>query len=378
MKILFVASIEQHILSFHLPFINQLISEGHRVDAAVCMNANRDEVREGISWRHIEFSRSPLGLSNIGAFIALINLLKKEKYDLIHVHTPVASFLGRLAAVLTQTRPVLYTVHGFHFYTGAPLLNWVVYYTAEMISRRWTDAIIVINKADFFQAQQLGYVAGRTVFPVAGVGVELTRFSCSSDSTTLRKEWGLDENAVVVVWIGEYTENKNHPFLFAGWKIVEEKFTNAYLILVGDGPRRNKLSTLAAQMGLKRVRFLGFRTDIPNIINAADIGTLVSMREGLPRSIMEFMAAGKPVVATQIRGNVDLVNDGSTGFLVAPGDIQRLAGRFICLISDRILRERMGQEARKAIPAFSVTNVNAQLHRIYRRFLRKKHVAQDI
>ncbi|MGB9825611.1 MAG: glycosyltransferase [Desulfofundulus sp.] len=189
-----------------------LQDRGYEVHAAACpADGHKEEVEAaGVTCWDIPFARSPYGLGNINACRKLGRLLRKCRYHLIHVHTPVASFIGRFLAKATGQRPVLYTAHGFHFYRGAPIKDWLLYYTAERLAARWTDGFIVMNGKDYENAQKMGFVPAKNLFLVHGVGVDLRRYNIRDfDHLAFKARFWLGSNDVVVTCVAELNHNKN-------------------------------------------------------------------------------------------------------------------------------------------------------------------------
>jgi glycosyltransferase involved in cell wall biosynthesis len=348
-QVLFVATVYTHLAAFHIPFM---------VEAA------------GVVCHDIPFARSFASPAHVRAYRALRALLARERYALIHVHTPAAAWLTRLAARLARQGPVLYTAHGFHFYKGAPWPYWLFYYPAERIAARWTDGLIVMNSEDLARAHRMGFLEGENLFFVHGVGVDIDRFRLSDEATpSLRRELGLGDDEAMVVCVAEFTSTKNHAFLLETWKKLVREDPRAHLLLVGDGRLREVLSKKVASEGVPRVHFLGYRRDVPQLLRAADIVVLPSRREGLPRAVMEAMAAGKPVVATNVRGSRDLVEDGVTGLLVEVGDVRGLAEALLRLLRDEGLRRGMGQAAQAKVQDYALDRVLEEMAAIYARYL---------
>jgi glycosyltransferase involved in cell wall biosynthesis len=372
-KVLFIATVYTHLAAFHIPFMNLLQGWGYEVHAAASpAEGHKEEVEAaGVTCWDIPFVRSPVSPKNLTAYRKLKALLTQEHYDLIHVHTPMAAWLSRLAAKRTNQGPVLYTAHGFHFYKGAPWPYWLFYYPAERLAARWTDGLIVMNSEDYERAQKMGFKPGKNLFFVHGVGVDLERFSPTPEKSgsSLREELGLGDQDVVVTYIGEFTSTKNHAFLLAAWRGVAGEEPRAHLLLIGDGRLRKAMERKADREHIPNVHFLGFRSDVPQLLQATDIFVLPSKREGLPRSIMEAMAAGKPVVATNVRGSRDLVEHGVTGLLVELGDVDGLAQALLQLIRDPELRRRMGEASRAKIQDYDLSRVLVEMAAIYGRYL---------
>lgn len=362
-RILFVATVATHIKAFHKPYIDMLMNWGYEVEIACRLDVPLDGFPR--VWE-VPFSRVPQSLDNIRAYLKLRDLLQRRRYDLIHVHTPVAAFLVRLAA--RRFTPVLYTAHGFHFYRGAPLRNWLVYYPLERVAARWTGGLVVMNKEDYEAAQRMGFVPEKNLFYVHGVGVDIERYG---DPAPLQKaDLQLPPNARIVVCVAEFTARKNHLLLLNAWREVVRQVPEATLLLVGDGALRDRVASRVEEMNLTdSVRLLGFRPDVPQLLALAEAATLTSKHEGLPRVIMEAMAAGKPVVATDVRGNRDLVRHGVNGFLVPLGDSGALARHLVMLLKDPALAQEMGERGREMVKPYALENVLKEMAEIYRRFL---------
>jgi len=371
-KVLFIATVYTHLASFHIPFMKLLQAKGYEVHAAASPAAGRkaEVAAAGVKCWEVPFARSPYHPGNLAAYRALKALLTRERFTLIHVHTPVAAFLGRYLAKTSRQGPVIYTAHGFHFYRGAPLINWLVYYPAERLAARWTDGLVVMNAEDLASARRLGFKPGENLFLVHGVGVDLEHYCSPPDSQgNLRSELGLGKDAVLFICVAELNENKNHAFLLAAWAELALANPKAHLLLVGDGELGPLLATRTETARIPRVHFLGFRTDVPGILQQSDVVILVSKREGLPRSILEAMAAGKPVVATNVRGSRDLVEDGVTGFRVQLGDKAALKDALANLLADRALRERMGRTCQDKVGQYSLERVLAEMGAVYACYL---------
>jgi len=371
-KVLFIATVYTHLAAFHIPFMRLLRDKGYEVHVAGCSAEGRKEEVEatGVTCWEIPFARSPYSPANIEASRRLSMLLRGHYFDLIHCHTHVAGFLGRCIAKATGQGPVLYTAHGFYFYRGAPLKNWLIYYTAERLAVRWTDGLIVMNVEDFEHARCMGFVPGENLFLVHGVGVDLSRYTCEGGSgEAVRAGLGVGPDDPVVTCVAEFTPRKNHAFLLAAWSHVVEEVPKAHLLLVGDGPLNDVLRRKTARVKAKNVHFLGFRRDIPEILRATDVAVLVSKQEGLPRFIMEAMATQRPVIATDVRGSRDLVEHQVTGLLVKPQDVRGLTTALVRLLEDQQLRQRMGRAGRARIQNYSLDVVLEEIQAIYSRYL---------
>lgn len=366
-KALLTATVQSHIAQFHEPAIALLQEHGYEVHVAARNNlAQKNGLTLTTPDRVIDvpFERNPLSPRNIQALRQLRKIVRTGGYDIIHCNTPVAGILTRLVAapLRREGTTVVYTAHGFHFFKGAPLLNWLVYYPLERAFAGMTDVLLTINKEDYARAKTF---SSATVHYVPGVGVDLQRFGTSSATRCeARRALGLAHDDFVVLSVGELNDNKNHATVLRAMAQVET--AGVLYLICGNGPRREKLEVLARELGVsERVHFLGYRRDIPSILAAADIFCLPSFREGLPLALMESMATGKPVVCSRNRGSVDLIDAGVGGVIVDPVDVAGFAGAFDRLAADSELRQAMGRHNLHRVRMFSDEAVTMALAAVY-------------
>jgi len=376
LKVLFIAHVENHLLNFHQPFFTYFREKGWQVHVATSMGKRREElVRLGVVCHHVAFARSPFSLLNISAFRQLRQIMEQEKFSLVHVHTPVGAFLGRLAAQVTATKPVVYTVHGFHFYQGSPVRNWLLYYPFERLAARWTDALVTINREDYELAKKFPLRGKGTVSLLRGVGLDLKLYCCHESTVRLqvRESLGFKVDDLLMLFVGEFMAGKNHLQSLRMLQKLTAEQQNIFLLLAGEGEYEQELHAWVEKLGItERVRFLGFRRDIPDLLCASDILLLTSLREGLPRAVMEAMASGRPVVATDIRGNKDLVVDGKNGFLVPVHDVEKTTEAVRELAADKELAARMGKAGQEMIKPYAIEQVLAEMEQVYARALKSK------
>lgn len=316
-KVLFVATVvKTHILTFHVPYLKMFKDMGWQTAVAA---RNDFENPEDCVIPHCDhffdvcFERSPLNKNNIQAYKKLKQIIDDGEYDIIHCHTPVGGALTRLAATKARKNgsKVIYTAHGFHFYKGAPFKNWLLYYPVEKLLAPLTDALITINHEDYDKAQKLG--AGK-VYYVPGVGVDTARFGPDADvRRRMRAEWGIAEDRFLLLSVGEVNANKNHVVAIRAM----QKLAECCYIICGTGPLLDELRNLADELGVgKRVFFAGYQDNVADFYQMADAFVFPSLREGLPVALMEAMASELPVICTKIRGNVDLIEHGVSGYTV--------------------------------------------------------------
>lgn len=376
---LFIASVYSHLRAFHVPYMKSISSWGYDVFAVASKghvsDAKADLKSLGFQCIDIPFERTPFSKSTLLAYRMLCSLLAaNDDIKLIHVHTPTAAFITRKAAASVASNSiVLYTAHGFHFYKGSSLKNWLTYYWAEKCAARLTDGLITINEEDYEVARRFQLRAGGQVYYVPGVGVDLSMYHSGSEQERQqgRSHLGVDPEDVVFVYVAELNHNKNQrQFLQAFHEAFSSGDIPAKAWIVGDGPMRDEMETLALQLGIdNRVSFLGTRKDVPAMLRGADVGVLLSFREGLPRCLMEMCATGLPVIATDIRGNRDIVRNGVNGILVESKNVKATAASLRKLAMEPRTRESMGTYGRQRVRMFSFDKVIPQMTQIYKRWL---------
>ena len=269
----------------------------------------------GIIQHQIDFVRSPYNMGkNIKALNQLTSLMRKIKFHLVHCHTPMGGVLGRIAAHKTNTKPVIYTAHGFHFYKGAPVFNWLFFYPVERSLAHWTDCLITINKEDYRRACK--FKVRDKVEYVPGVGIDIEKYqNIKVNRQEMRKRLGIPQDAFLLISVGELTRRKNHQLIIQILKKCTNK--NIYYIICGSGVLQEKLRKQIKKANLKnRVFLLGYRIDIPELLKCSDCFIFPSLHEGLPVALIEALAVGIPVIASKIRGNMDIILKDNSHFLI--------------------------------------------------------------
>lgn len=376
-KILFVTHNGRFLVQFELNDIRILQEMGYEVHCATnfkgeFMRADAETTlkEHGVICHQVDIERSPAKLkSNYRAYKQIKTLMKKECFEALHCHTPMGGVVGRLVANATGTKPVLYTAHGFHFYRGCPLKNKLIYQTAETFLARYTDAQITINREDFAAAQKFP-LRGKAYY-VPGIGVDVKKISSVQvDRATKRAELGIPQDAFVFISVGELNENKNHSTVIRA--LARTDIPNSYYLICGEGKLKQQHFELAQKLGIsEKVKLLGFRTDVSEILRACDCFVFPSFREGLSVSLMEAMAAGLPCIASRIRGNVDLLEE--SRYLFEPSDESTLCQ----LMQDAVNGVQVDQECaqnKKALEQFDVKNVSECMRKVYTAVLEKSAV----
>lgn len=323
---------------------------------------------EGVILHPIPFARNPGNRMNLIAYKQLKHIMDSEGFDLIHCHTPVAAMITRIAARKTRRNGtvVMYTCHGFHFHNSSPRKNWLIFYPAEKLLSRFCDYIVTINKEDYNRAKKFH---AKNIRYIPGVGVDIDKIrNTRIDKKEYRNSIGVPPDAFMILSVGEMTERKNHKVIIQALGKLQRE--NVYYVICGKGPLKGYLESLAKNLHIsKRVIFLGFRKDIPELCRAADISVFPSKIEGLGLAGIEAMAAGLPLIASNVHGILDYAQNGKTGYVFDPDDIDGFAGAIEKLASDSGLREKMQKACINAVQPFDIKNALNKMWDIYREIL---------
>jgi glycosyltransferase involved in cell wall biosynthesis len=290
-------------------------------------------------------------------------------YDLVHVHTPIASFVTRYALRSARRREsysVIYTAHGFHFHPGGHFLRNAVYLSLEKLAARWMDHLVVINEHDYESAIRHHLLPPARIHFIPGIGVDLDtncpeRIS-EAEVIQVRRELGIVDDPCVLM-VAEFTRGKRHVDLLEAFeRIGGDPIVRApHLLLAGDGRLLQRVSLHARRSKYaSRIHLLGQRTDIPVLMRASNVLVLPSDREGLPRCILEAMATGIPTIATRVRGSEDLLRKGG-GLLYDVGDVGTLAAHLRTVLGDPALSQAMGRRAREHAEKYDLKRI-IELH----------------
>lgn len=319
-----------------------------------------------VKLRNVEIYRNPFHIREVyKSYRNVMNVLSEGGFEVIHCNTPIGGVLGRICGRRAGVKKVIYTAHGFHFFKGAPLINWLVYYPIERIMAHNTDALLTMNREDYRRAKKFRLRRNGKVYYIPGVGIDLKDFeNIEADKKQLRESLGLAEDDFVAIDVGDIVKNKNYEMAIETIAACRDK--KIHLLICGEGPEREKLKRLAWERQVERqIHFLGFRSDMKELLKIADVFLFTSYREGLSRSMMEAMASGLPVIATKIRGNVDLINEDG-GYLVEVNDIKGVAEKVKMLKKSPEKVKQMGEYNKKRIKKFSSTVVRTRMEKIYK------------
>ena len=368
-KILFVSNIAKKIGSFSLASIEAAKECGIQFHmAANWDNANEGQIRSdeenyNIRIHNIPLSRTPYSLKNIKAYKQLVHIIKSESIDYIHCNTPVGGLLGRLAGRRCKVKKVIYQVHGFHFFKGAPFKNWLLFYPVERWLAHYTDAIITINKEDYERAKKFKLKNNGKVYFVPGVGIDTSQYHSDRQlRLEKRKELGLRDDDIALISMGDLIVRKNYQVAIEA--ISESHNSHLHYYICGNGPEKERLHDYSKKIGIeKQIHFLGYRTDIREILQAADIFLLTSLQEGLARSLMEAMASGLPCIVSRIRGNTDLLGGNNGGILC--DSLQDYVDAIYRLANDSALRKHMSQNNLRTVQRYTIGEVTNETPHVY-------------
>ncbi|MBO8162020.1 MAG: glycosyltransferase family 4 protein [Thermosipho sp. (in: Bacteria)] len=375
-RVLVTAHLGRHFRIFGHYDYKVLLSMGHEVHIAANFNDEIDHFEDPNVIKHqIDFVRNPFSIGNIKALKQLEKLFNDIHFDIIHCQSPSGGAITRLAARKNRKKgsKVLYTAHGLHFFEGAPLKNWLIYYNIEKWLGRFTDCIITINNEDYISAQKRLKINDVKYIP--GVGIDLNNFKPQTPEKKieLRKEYGYRDTDFILIYVAEMSYRKHQDLLINAVNILRNKIPNFKLLLVGTGDLIKKYKEQTQNLDLEQyIHFLGYRKDIPNLMAIADIAVSSSRQEGLPVNVMEAMATGLPLVVTDCRGNRDLVRNGENGYVVGIDDVDGFANAVEELYELEELRAKFGQKSLELIKEYSLENVRNKMTKIYSHYIQQK------
>ncbi|HEY9829307.1 MAG TPA: glycosyltransferase family 4 protein [Stenomitos sp.] len=363
MRILHICAVGFTVKNLLLPQIDYFLSRGLSIEIACSPGQEVEQLqKQGYIIHPVHIERRIVPFSNLKSIYQLTQLLKQNQYELVHVHTPVASVLGRFAAKLAGTKSIVYTAHGFYFHDHMPVNQYRFYHNVERVAGWLTDLILTQSREDLVTAEKTRLCSPQKL-RYLGNGVDLERFCRSKllphHQQKLRQSLHLSDSAFPIIGMtGRITSEKGYLELIEALAKLRVQFPNLHLLVIGGqlsserDTFQSQLRYLIQQQNLdQNVTFTGFRSDIPELLGLVDIFTLPSYREGLPRSILEAMAMELPIVATDIRGCREAVVDGQTGFIVPPRNSEKLAEALGELLADSKLREQLGKASRQRVEA---------------------------
>ena len=374
-KVLMVASVASMIGQFNMENIRLLQELGYEVyvacnfiEGSTWKKENSDNLKKklhemGVETYQIDFSRSPLHIGeHKKAYNQLLDVMTKNNYLFAHCHSPIGGAITRFVCKKTRTK-CIYTAHGFHFYKGGPVKSWLLFYPIEKILSKYTDILITINQEDYELAKSKFHA--KKVVKVPGVGIDTNKFkNISINKKEYRKKLGLSDTDFVILSVGELNENKNHKVIIEA--IRKLKNSHIKYIIAGEGNQADNLTELANKYGvLNQLSLLGYRTDIPELCQIADVFAFPSKREGLGLAAVEAMVAGKPIITSNVGGINDYSQEGITGYKCNPDDVDGFAKAIMACYDDKESLQRMGQNNQMVAKKYDISKVDDIMTKVY-------------
>ena len=362
-RLLMVATVERTLSSFLLPYAEHFRAQGWVVDGMASGISSSPKCLASFdqTWE-MEWNRDPRSLKNISAMARVRQIVDECRYDLVHVHTPIASFMTRLALREARRRSgvkVVYTAHGFHCHPAGGRVANAVFCGLEKLAGRWTDALVVINHEDERLARRLSLAGKGRTYYMPGIGVDLDRFSRAKVSAQavekVREELGLAREGRLFLMVAALEPGKRHADAVRALQL--SGLVDAHLVFAGAGPEAERIRALARRLGVGgRVHLLGARDDVPVLLAASTALVLPSAREGLPLSVLEAMAMKTPVIGTRIRGTSELL-DGGAGILVGLGDVQALSEAMSRIVTRPAEAQAMAERAGGRVRRYALSEI---------------------
>lgn len=371
-KRILVTSTDLMMVQFLLPHIRNLAENGYTVEIACSdvggrMEEIHNKIKDCVKKIHmINLHRSPINLGNFKGFGEMKHIIEQGHYDIIWTNEPVMGVITRLAAKKARKRgtKVLYMVHGFHFFDGAPKQNWLIYYPIEKMMASKADVICTVNHEDYRRAKNFKV---KEVKYIHGIGINTDRLTIGESRKDIRKELKLSKDDFLVLSVGELNENKNQKVIIQAISLLKDK--NIHYILCGKGGQLDNLKKLVEEKGLKQnVHFLGYRTDVVDICSQSDLYVMPSKREGLPVASLEAMYCGLPLVTSNIRGLTDVMKNGVSGYMCNPEDARGFAKGIKKLKENPAMRKEMGELNRETVKPYCIEETKKEVLKLFLNF----------
>ena len=371
-KRILITSTDLMMIQFLAQHIENFAEHGYEIEIA-CSNVGgyMDEIKKSLknsakAVYTVSLVRSPFSFLNIKGYRELRKIILDGDYDIIWTNEPVMGAVTRLAARKSRkdgTR-IVYMVHGFHFYSGAPIINWVLFYPIERMLSTVTDYIITLNSEDFKRAKRFPV---KHVYYIHGIGADTDRLKKDTVNQDIRKKLKIPEEAFLILSVGELNANKNQKIIIDALSLLQDK--DIYYVLCGSGKNLKTLQAQSRKCQLQdNIRFVDYRRDIINFYDQADVFVLPSYREGMPIALLEAMYCGVTPVTSDIRGVKDVMKDGITGVICSPGDSKAFAEAIKTLKEDKRLRKGYGENSRKAVKPYMLSLIKKKILDIFESF----------
>ena len=323
-------------------------AEGWQVDVLTTDPVFQHAVRQhGLGLVNLDVIRREIRpVWDLGGLVRLTRFLRREPYQIVHTHTSKAGFVGRLAARLAGVPAIVHTVHGFAFHEESPIHVRRFYSTLERLASRWCDRIVSVSEFHRAWAIELGMCQPGKILAIPNGIAEVGR-NREVGLAELRREMGASQGDLVILSMARLAADKGLEYLIEAASILPQTERRVQIVIAGDGPERDRLEHLVHHLGVtQRVRFLGFREDVGDLLAASDLVVLPSLREGLSIALLEAMAAGKPIIASSIGSQREVASHAEMALLVRPADARALSDAIVELSGNEALMARLGRAAR--------------------------------
>ena len=361
MKRLLLTCTDLMTIQFMVPHIRYLAENGFSVDLACSVVGDRlEDVKRAVGdvakIHTLRLVRSPFSPSNFKGYQDLKKLLSENRYDVIWTNEPVMGVMTRLVARKARKSgtKVIYMAHGFHFFKGAPLFNWMMWAPLEILMSRFNDILVTINWEDYNWAKKHTHTP--IIEHIDGIGVDFSHRESVVSREEKRTQLGITDSDILVLSVGELQKRKNHEVIIKA--IAKINNPDIKYIICGQGVLEKYLLKLTSSLDLqKQVFLLGYRQDIPEIMSACDIFAHPSVREGLGLASLEAMASGLPLITSNVQGVPDYVENGVTGYMCNPKDVDAYAENMNKLVYDKSLRETIGTTNTTCVQKYRVEEI---------------------
>lgn len=367
-KILFAASTLSHIENFHIPYLKYFKDNGFEVHIMGKEN-NKLLIPYVDKVIPINFEKNMFSFKNFISAFKISKLIKKEKYSTISTHTILASFFTRLGIMLSLKKHplVINTVHGYLFDENSNFIKKVIMILAEKFVRPVTDTILVMNSTDYEIAKKYN-LYNKNLYSINGMGINASKFSFSTEENKsyLREKYNIPKDDFLLIYVAEFSKRKNQKFLIESLKgLISEGYNNVKLLLLGDGVLLDDMKHYSKTLGIEdNIIFKGYIKEVCNYYQISDICVSSSRIEGLPFNIMEAMSTGLPVIASKIKGHIDLVHPGDNGFLYEYNNINEFCNHVKILYNDRNLLNNMKISSHDLSKNYSLESIFPEITRM--------------
>ena len=375
-KILYITTISGFLPQFEKNDVKLIQEMGYEVHYASNFHNpiytfDKEKLKQqGIILHQVDIEKSPIKIANNNKAIKQIKqIIDNEKITMIHCHNPMGGVAGRIAAHFSKNKPyVIYTAHGLHFYRNAPLRNWLLFYPVEKMLARWTDVIVTINKEDYYRVKSKFHLKPHGfVAQIHGVGVDMEKFSPRPEEKEhKRTELGIPNNAFHIVTAAELNDNKNQKVIIEA--IAELGQKDIYYSICGQGPNEESLNELIGEKNLEnQVKLLGFRTDMEEILQTADVFAFPSMREGLGVAAVEALACGVPLIVADNRGSREYAENDMNSLVCKANDVESYKKAIKRLYGNFKYRKRLANYCRASAEKFGTEETMKIMRAVYRK-----------